>query len=316
MEERLIHHEIVFIPDHETTEVTEPCERAFDDVTLRVELGQRSGILEGTSLPVLPIRCDQFDVSLQKPLAKRIAVGRPIVDDTLGFHARPSRATARHGDCVQGLFDEFDFRGGRRVQEVSHRNTLAVDHHHPLRSLAAFGLSDGGAPFFAEAKLPSANVLDQSSCPRSSSSARKARQILSHNPCSSHRLNLRQQVLGLGSVSGRSRQRAPVLSTHRIPSRTDRLSAQGRPPLRVFGRSGRSGSIFSQARSDKSGSCFLAIGYPPGLTHITKTRKKLVGYETTCRSAHIANWELVRLIRRKRLLMCRWSLNSYLFTNK
>jgi len=31
---------------------------------------------------------------------------------------------------------------------------MAVDHHHPLRSFAPFGLSDTFAPFFAGAKLP------------------------------------------------------------------------------------------------------------------------------------------------------------------
>jgi hypothetical protein len=41
------------------------------------------------------------------------------------------------------------------VKVVSQRKTRAVNHHHPLRSLAPLGLAHGGAPFFAGAKLPS-----------------------------------------------------------------------------------------------------------------------------------------------------------------
>src|ERR1700676_5191093 len=43
---------------------------------------------------------------------------------------------------------------------VSLRNSLAIDHHHPLRPLASLGFSDSNAfLFFAEAKLPSRNIL-------------------------------------------------------------------------------------------------------------------------------------------------------------
>jgi hypothetical protein len=123
----------------------------------------------------------------------------------------------------------------------SQRNTLAVDHHHPLRALAAFGFPDSVAPFFAGAKLPSTKLSLQSSWPRRSSSARNCRHILSQMPSSSHRCNRRQQVAGLTPKSdGRSRQRAPVLSTQRMPSRTARLSFQGRPALEYCGSNGSS----------------------------------------------------------------------------
>jgi hypothetical protein len=128
---------------------------------------------------------------------------------------------------------------------VSQRNTFAVDHHHPLRSLAAFGLSDAFAPFFAGAKLPSMNASLQSSWAFSSSSARNARHASSHMSCSSQLLSRRQQVDGLGYTFGRSAQGAPVRSTHRIPSKTFLLSAQGLPPRLVFLGFGSNASIFS-----------------------------------------------------------------------
>jgi hypothetical protein len=45
-------------------------------------------------------------------------------------------------------------------------------------------------------------------------------------------------VLGLGYLSGKSFQRAPVLRIQRMPSSTRRLSAQGRPLLERLGSSG------------------------------------------------------------------------------
>jgi hypothetical protein len=62
-------------------------------------------------------------------------------------------------------------------------------------------------------------------------------------PCSSHILNRRQQVDPFGYSSGRSRHRAPVRRTQRMPSRHARLDAEGRPrpSLRRLG-SGNNGT--------------------------------------------------------------------------
>jgi hypothetical protein len=133
---------------------------------------------------------------------------------------------------------------------ASQRNTFAVDHHHPLRAFAPLGFANPEAPFLAGAKLPSKKLSLQSSRPPWSSSERKARQILSHTSCSSHCRNRRQQVLAAGYCLGKSRQRAPVLSTQRMPSSTARLSAQGRPRLRNFGNSGSTRSHCFSLRND------------------------------------------------------------------
>jgi hypothetical protein len=121
---------------------------------------------------------------------------------------------------------------------VSQRNTLAVDHHHPLCALAPAGLADTEPPFLAGAKLPSIKASDQSNCPRWSNSARNARHALSHTPCSSQSFSRRQHVEGLGYSLGKSAHGAPVRKTQRIPSKTLRLSIQGRPReslRRLFG---------------------------------------------------------------------------------
>ena len=157
------------------------------------------------------------------------------------------------------VVDELAFVGRGRGQLLSHRNTLAVDHHHPLRPFAPPCRPHGFAPFFAEAKLPSAKLSRQSRLPCSSNSDKNARQISSHRPASSHLARRRQQVLGLGYSSGRSCHRAPVLRIHRMPSSTRRSSQRGRPPLRPGLAGGNSGSIFAHCSSVNSGYC-VGIG--------------------------------------------------------
>jgi len=125
--------------------------------------------------------------------------------------AGPAAAVlSAYTDRCERLFREPNLVGGRRVKLLSQRNTLAVDHHHPLRALAPLGFSDFRAPFFAGAKLPSRNDSLQSSCSRWFSSARNARQMVSQTPCSSQSRSRRQHVAGEGNSSGKSCQRAPL----------------------------------------------------------------------------------------------------------
>jgi hypothetical protein len=149
------------------------------------------------------------------------------------------------------------------VKVVSQRKTLAVDHHHPLRSLAPPGLADGRAPFLAGAKLPSRKDSLHFNCWRSFNSPRKARQISSHTSCSSQSRSLRQQVVGEGNSSGKSCQRAPLRKIHKMPSSTLRSLAGGRPPRGRDGRLGSKGRIFSHWAS-VSNRPYRAIGPPSG----------------------------------------------------
>lgn len=192
---------------------------------------------------------DQLNVSLLQPFPQRIAVISLVGNQPTRFALGTPCTTTRNSDIVQGFFEERDLRRGRRVQVVSQRNTLAVDHHHPLRALAPLGFPDSLAPFFAGAKLPSAKASLQSNCPRSSSSARKARQIFSHTPCSSQSLSRRQQVEELGYCGGKSLHGAPVRRIQRIPSKTLLLSTHGRPPRRDRFNLGSNTSIFCHCES-------------------------------------------------------------------
>ena len=74
--------------------------------------------------------------------------------------ARPSRVAVRTRFFLCGQISSIRAANDPATDRCppgmqSARNTLAVDHHHPLRSLAPLGFSDSCAPFFAGAKLPS-----------------------------------------------------------------------------------------------------------------------------------------------------------------
>src|ERR1700757_1382424 len=253
MKERAINCEQAIVTHHQATEVAEPSVRAFDDPTPLVT-SQRATILRRRFLPVRAMRSNQFDASSCQPLTQRITVVGLIGDHPHGLLSRPTRTmTSTYADRRERGFREPDFRRGCRVKVVSQRKTAAVDHHHPLRPLAPLGFSDSTAPFFAGANLPSRNDSLLFSCWRSFNSLRNDRQTFSQTPCSSQSRSRRQQVEGCGYSSGKSCQRAPLRRIHRIPSRTRRLSIQGRPPRRFLRGFGSKGAIFFHCDSVSNG---------------------------------------------------------------
>jgi hypothetical protein len=248
MEERIINDNIMIPAYNKTAKISQPRKRSLNLIPALIT-PHLASIIIFLSLVIASVRTNQLNTPLSQTLAKRVAVIALVGNQPLWILSRSAPAFARHRDIVQCFFEERDFVRGRRVQVVSQRNTFAVDHHHPLRSLAAFGLSDAFAPFFAGAKLPSANASDQSNCPFSSSSDRKARHASSQMPFSSQSLSLRQHVEGLEYRFGKSAHGAPVRSTQRMPSNTLRFSAQGLPPRLDFLGFGSNDSIFCHCAS-------------------------------------------------------------------
>jgi hypothetical protein len=244
MKESIINSNITIPANHQSAIISQPGKSSFDFIATFIT-PHFASVIVLLSLIIAPVRTNQFNAFTSQTLTQRVAVITSVGNQTLRLFSWPASAFAWHSDIVQRFFEERDFVRGRRVQVVSQRNTFAVDHHHPLRSFAAFGLSDALPPFFAGAKLPSANASLQSNCPRWSSSERKAFHALSHISCSSQSLSLRQHVEGLGYCFGRSAHGAPVLNIQRIPSNTLRLSAQGLPPRLDFLSFGSNASIFS-----------------------------------------------------------------------
>jgi len=243
MKECTIHSNITIPANHQSAIISEPGKSSLNFPTAFIT-SQLSAIMVFLLFVIAPVRANQFDTTCLKSLAQRVTVIPLVGNQSLRFFSWTTSTFAWHSNIIQRFFEEFDLRRGRRVQVVSKRNTLAVDHHHPLRTFAPLGLTDAFAPFFAGAKLPSTNASDQSSWPFSSSSDRKARQASSQMSCSSQSLSLRQQVEGLGYRFGKSAQGAPVRRIQRMPSKTLRLFAQGLPPFLLDFGFGNNSSIF------------------------------------------------------------------------
>ena len=264
MKECAVNRERAVVANHQMAEVAEPREGTLDFPAPAVA-SQRSPVLGHWFAPIPAMRRDQFDPARCQPLAKRVTVVTAIRDQAQRFLPRPPRVgSTAYADRRERRFREPRFVRGCRAKVLSHRKTLAVDHHHPLRALAPLGFSDSSAPFFAGAKLPSRKDSLHCSCFRSLSSAKNARQILSQTPCSSQSRSLRQQVAGEGNSSGKSCQRAPLRRIHKMPSSTLRSEARGLPPRRRERGRGSKGRIFSHWASVNRRP-YRAIGPPSAL---------------------------------------------------
>ena len=247
MEEALIEGEESIVPDEEAAEVTQVGKGAFNFPAPSIT-PQRAAILQRD--PAAPaVWADQFNSTGGESCTEALRVISAVTDQSTWTGARAAGSWARHLHRSQGFLREDDLGGRGAKESASQRNTLAVCHHHPLRTFATFGFTHAEPPFLALAKLPSIKTSSQLSLPCSSNSQSKRRQSVSHKSSSSQSRNRRQQVLALGYSLGRSRQRAPLRRTHKIPSKTALSSARGRPNPRG---GGNKGAIFSHCRSLKS----------------------------------------------------------------
>ncbi len=236
VKEALVKIEASFIANQETTEVAEMGEGALH-FPASVIAPERSSVLE-LDFAAAAMRADQLDAARGETFPEPLRIVSPVADEPGRPIARPTATSPWHLHGAQGFFREADFGGRGAKESTSQRYTRAVCHHHPLCTLATFGFTHTEPPFLAGAKLPSMNTSSQLSRPWASSSERNSRQMLSQISSSSQSRNRRQQVLAEGYRSGRSRHRAPLRSTHRMPSKTSRSSARGRPKLPGGGRSG------------------------------------------------------------------------------
>jgi hypothetical protein len=251
------------VSHHQPAEVLQPSDGAFDFPASLVA-PELTSVLGFDSF-VAAIGADQLDAASLESCTQGIVVGGPIVNQSLRILSWPASARPGDGDLRECRLDQRAFVRRRRGKLDSERHTLAVCHHHKLCTLAAFGLADFGTPFFAEANVPSANTSCQSSWPASSSSDRNARQIDNHTPASSHSRSRRQHVVAEGYSRGRSFQRAPLRSTHRMPSITSRSSIRRRPPRGDGESFGNTRSILAHCASVSSR--LATIEGPPSMVH-------------------------------------------------
>ena len=244
----------------QATEVLQPCECPFYRPATLVT-PQFAAVVIFSILVVLAVRADQFDASAGQSFSKRIAIVALVGNNPIRIFSRTTPSGTGHGDLLDRRFEQGHLTRRGRIEMSTERDSLAIDHHHPLRTFSAFGLADAAPPFFAGAKLPSAKVSSHCNWDRSSSSDKNLRQMASQIPCCSHCCNRRQQVVGEGYCLGKSFQRAPLRRIHAMPSKTSRLSLGLRPPLEDGLYLGSNGSIFFHCSSVTNFS-FLAIGVP------------------------------------------------------
>jgi hypothetical protein len=270
MKEAQIHGNQALVADYQSAKIAQPSKSPFDFPAMLIAFSNLCRLLSAL-FPVSAVRDQEADPLASQCGSQLVRIISFVADETLGPTLGAASTLARDFDGFQGLFRQPYFRGGCRGNGASQRNTLAVDHHHPLRALPPPGFPDSGAPFFAGAKLASMKASSQSRSLPASSWERKVRQIFSHSSCSAQRFNRRQQVEGWGYCGGRSCQRAPVRNIHRMPSRTSRLPAFGRPPLDPGLSDGSKGAILTQCSSVRNFGV-VAIGLPP-IVYYAKTLK-------------------------------------------
>jgi hypothetical protein len=256
--------------NQQSAELSQPGVCALDDPASLVS-PEFPSVLVLSLLIVLAIRDDEVDAALLEPLSQRIGVVSAVGDHAFRLRSRSSFG-ARDLDFGERGFRKRNFCRRGTFKPNSQRKTATVDQYHPLRALAALGFTDGRAPFFAGAKLPSRNASSHFRSPSASSAPSSARHASSQTSCSSHCFKRRQQVAGEGYLSGKNLHAAPVCSTHRIPSRQARLDAQGRPrlSLRRFG-SGSKGPINSHCASLNNSNRFLPMQEVQQTSHLIRS---------------------------------------------
>lgn len=251
MDKGIKHRNYAFVTNHQPTEICNPGDGSFDFPAPFVS-SQLSSILHFGLNSVPPVRTNQFYSSVSQATPKRIGIGSLVINQPFGIFSWSSPSVARHRHLLQCSFNQSNFIWCGRGNVHSQRNTLAVCHHHKLRTLSAFGLTNTCAPFFAGENVPSANVSNHFSRFCTSNSARNTRHTLSQMPFSSQSRSLRQQVLGEGYRFGKSFHRAPARNTHKMPSNTGRFSMGVRPPLGDGFHSGSNGAILAHCLSVSS----------------------------------------------------------------
>ncbi len=275
MEKSLKYGEDAVVAHLDTAEILQPGVGALDFPALSIS-AQLAFVVEAAVADVFSVGNNQLRSPPFQPHTQGIGVVAPISDDASQMGTWASASRPRHLHLPERAFRESAFGNLRGRKLHSDRYAVAVDHHHALRTFPTTCFADCRAPFFAVMNVASRKASSQSSNRRSSSVDNSFCQADCQTPCSSHIRNRLQQVEPSGYWSGRSRHRAPVRSTHRIPSRHARFKAQGRPrpSLRRFGF-GNSGHNNSHCASlDNTCRFFCLMAEDQQTTRLT--RKSLV----------------------------------------
>lgn len=235
---------MIFPANDGSSKVVQPTDGPFDDPTAFVA-AELSPVLQWRADPRLSVWADQVDSVSLEPPSQAIAVGRFVVDQSLGL-------SLPQNSIVNQRFNQNRFVSIGRLGLNREWKPLGIHHEHDFRAFAATCRSNLFAPFFADENVPSANVSEKSICSFSSSFMTSRKNACSSSPASVQVLSRKWQVDFEGKVFGKSFQRAPVRNTQRIPSRQSRGCTWGRPPSLAGGSHGNRSAINSHCLSVNS----------------------------------------------------------------
>src|SRR5262249_16827047 len=138
MKERSIHGQMSVVTDDQPAVVAQPGKGAFYFPSFPITT-ECSAVVYQIAGSIASVGDNQQNTSRFQSQAQRIAVVAAIGNQTLGLLWS---AAAKKSDGCQGRFGKAYLRWRGTGQLASQRNTLAVDHHHPLCALATLGFAD------------------------------------------------------------------------------------------------------------------------------------------------------------------------------
>jgi len=137
---------MILVSDDKPSVVSDPAESALDYISSPVPIPE--SVVLSIDIPVVfPVRGQKADTSFSQTLSSGIAVICLVSDHPFGPGPGSSRSFFRDLDVCEDFVKELDLSRRGRVGIASQRNTLAIDHHQALCSLAPLGGSDCRALF-------------------------------------------------------------------------------------------------------------------------------------------------------------------------
>ncbi len=125
------------MPNQQAPITAKPCKGPFNYPALAIS-SQFSSIWRFRPFSIFTMRKDQINFEPFELLSKGIAILSSIGNQALQALSLEATAFLGHLHRFEFFFDERKFRGRCRGKSASQRNTLALDHHLPLRFFAPF----------------------------------------------------------------------------------------------------------------------------------------------------------------------------------
>ena len=235
---------VVFMANEKSTLISQPTDCPLDLPSVFVAT-KGSSVCLGGFLSSFSVGCDLLNSASLKRVTKPVGIGRLVIQKSFG--------TSSSNLDVNQRFNGVNLGDLRRDCECRDRQSVPLGQHHELGSFSLFSLTHFRPPFFAGENVPSPSACDQLSRFRRSSWLISRDHAFTSVPDSVHCLWRRQHVVKEGYRSGKSFHRAPVLRTHRMPSKHCRAHTRGRPPAADGSGSLNKSSINFHWTSDTNG---------------------------------------------------------------